>query len=258
MRSCYSEDNKRRSQDKMWSFYYKMRVSESYKDEWAKFLMESVGHTSTPAFYQNITDVLFQQLVKADFSILPNAAAENLNEMTLEEQNALRYVAGYVCRKVREHLETSHYDKKDDMIIAITTELAGDEMNEMGTEAWTNMIDRGGLWHVNDETYELFVNFEDEVKQLMSIPRMTVEECDKKEKLINDICCSSTVQFQWSLLMCDVETDIASTVLKEIVKLYVTIRGFAFASSCLEFYKQAQKESLQKKKALRKEITSKD
>ena len=165
-----------------------MHVSESYKNEWAKFLMESVGHTSALAFYQNITDVLLKELVKADFSILLNAAAGNLNEMILEEQNTLRYVAGYVCRKVREHLETSHYDEKDDMIIAITTELAGNEMNEMGTEALTNMIDRGGLWHVNDETCELFVNFEDEVKQLMSIPRMTVEECDKKEKLFNDIC----------------------------------------------------------------------
>ena len=35
------------------------------------------------------------------------------------------------------------------------------------------------------------------------------------------------------------------TLLKQIVKLYTTIRGFAFVLSCLEIYKQAQKKPLQ-------------
>ncbi len=38
-------------------------------------------------------------------------------------------------------------------------QLAGDEDNQdAGTESWINMLDRGGLWHVNDEVYELFVS----------------------------------------------------------------------------------------------------
>ena len=43
-------------------------------------------------------------------------------------------------------------------------------------------------------------------------------------------------------------------LLKHIVELYVTVRGFAFASSCVELYKQAQKTTFAKKKALRKTL----
>ena len=41
-----------------------------------------------------------------------------------------------------------------------------------------------------------------------------------------------------------------------MVDLYVTIRGFAFAETCLEMYKQAKETTISKKKALRKEIVS--
>ena len=44
------------------------------------------------------------------------------------------------------------------------------------------------------------------------------------------------------------------TVLKMMVELYVTICGFAFASSCLELYKVAHKKKLQKSKALRRKV----
>ena len=46
------------------------------------------------------------------------------------------------------------------------------------------------------------------------------------------------------------------TVLKMMVELYVTIRGFAFASSCIELYKVAHKKKLQKSKALRRKEKS--
>ena len=65
--------------------------------------------------------------------------------LTYEEEKALHYVAGYVCRKLKERLESSSQPNKDDMIVCLM-ELSGDEMNEeRGTEPWTNLIDRGGL-----------------------------------------------------------------------------------------------------------------
>ena len=42
-------------------------------------------------------------------------------------------------------------------MVLLLMECAGDEMDSNdGTEMWLNMIDRGGLWHVNDQTYSLF------------------------------------------------------------------------------------------------------
>lgn len=55
------------------------------------------------------------------------------------------------------------------------------------------------------------------------------------------------------------KTDLVSSfLLKEIVELYVTVRGQAFVSSCMELYKQAHKKTVQKKRALRKELCSSD
>ena len=56
----------------------------------------------------------------------------------------------------------------------------------------------------------------------------------------------------------EMDNDVTSAVLKQIVKLYVTIRGFAFTTSYLELYKQAHKKTLQKKKALRRELCPSD
>ena len=56
----------------------------------------------------------------------------------------------------------------------------------------------------------------------------------------------------------EMDNDVTSAVLKQIVKLYVTIRGFVFTTSCLELYKQAHKKTLQKKKALRRELCPSD
>ena len=43
-------------------------------------------------------------------------------------------------------------------------------------------------------------------------------------------------------------------LLKMIVELYLTIRVFAFAESCLELYKQETKRGNSKSKGIRKEL----
>ena len=37
-------------------------------------------------------------------------------------------------------------------------------------------------------------------------------------------------------------------LLKYLIELYITVQGFAFASSCLELYKQSRKTNLSKQK----------
>ena len=49
-------------------------------------------------------------------------------------------------------------------MVLLLMECAGDEMDsDDGTEMWLNMIDHGGLWHVNDQTYSLFSIMEEEI-----------------------------------------------------------------------------------------------
>ena len=45
-------------------------------------------------------------------------------------------------------------------------------------------------------------------------------------------------------------------MLRQMVNLYVTIRGFAFAETCLEMYNEAKEMNISKKKVLWKEVAS--
>ena len=133
-------------------------------------------------------------------------------------------------------------------------ELAGDELDEdEGNEECINRIDRGGLWHVNDDFYSLFVSMEHKAKQGLKLTS-TIPKENIKKKLKQQIHENSDVQFKWSLLSSETESHVADVIIGKIIDTYVTIRGFAFASGCIEMFKQHQKINLQKKKAIRKEI----
>ena len=56
--------------------------------------------------------------------------------------------------------------------------------------------------------------------------------------------------FKWCIIAAQVEEDVSKLVLQRIVSLNVTVRGFGFASSCLELYKQAQHKTMSKTRAL--------
>ena len=54
--------------------------------------------------------------------------------------------------------------------------------------------------------------------------------------------CSEDVLFQWCLLTVDADNANGKDLLQMIVKLYITIRGFSFASLFVELFKVANKK----------------
>ena len=64
------------------------------------------------------------------------------------------------------------------------------------------------------------------------------------------------VQWEWCLLSQDIDSyEEATAVLNDIVKLWVTIRGFSLAASWLEASKKKENITTQKKTGLRKELS---
>ena len=70
-----------------------------------------------------------------------------------------------------------------------------------------------------------------------------------KTEVKKDILENGDVTFYWSLLSCDWE-DESETLLD----LFLTIRGFSYASTWVEKYKTASAKTLQKSKGLRKSL----
>ena len=80
-----------------------------------------------------------------------------------------------------------------------------------------------------------------------------------KDKLISQLVSSEDVQFYWCIATADFDIRDEKThseLLKYIIDLFVTVCGFAFASSWIEKHKQFGKKSTQRSKSLRKKIYS--
>ena len=119
------------------------------------------------------------------------------------------------------------------------------------------MIDRGGLWQINDDIFSLFVIMEEEIRQKLTKDSASKFKEGTKTEILVGLMQNEELLFQWCVVVrTTVNDDSSPVLLRQIAELYLTVRGFAFATSCLELYKQAHKKTLQKKKALRKELCS--
>ena len=50
------------------------------------------------------------------------------------------------------------------------------------------------------------------------------------------------------------QDDVIQELLKIMADLYIIIRGYSFATSCIEIYKQSMHKGLRRSKGLRKEL----
>ena len=75
-----------------------------------------------------------------------------------------------------------------------------------------------------------------------------------REQVENAVMENDDVLFHWCMLVTDISDTDTAVVLELLVNLWITIRGFSFASAWLELYKQSKKKSLQRSKALQKDI----
>ena len=73
-------------------------------------------------------------------------------QFSYEEENALRYAAGYIPRALRRKLERSSHHLKEELILCLEELVMERDLHEEEDLSvhWTKLIDRGGLKHVSD------------------------------------------------------------------------------------------------------------
>ena len=139
-----------KKKERMWGLFHTFRTS-SFKESWSGFLQATVGHSMSPCFVQYVTTAVFNELIKMEYTVCSKTSDASTSEsskypLTSEEAHALYYVAGYICRKVKLHLDST---SKCDMSACLHQVVAHDDDDD---DDWMNLIDKGGLYHVNDNT----------------------------------------------------------------------------------------------------------
>ena len=173
--------------------------------------------------------------------------------MTSEDANVVRYAAGYVCQKVYNKIEEPRRLNKDELlksIIDLVDADRGQEPSPSLTTACIKEVDRGGLWQVKEGTFMLFQAMEEEVREHFRMGKVSTMGEGYRASVVKNIIENEDVAFYWSLLSTDISNDDADALLLMLVELWVTIRGFSFASGWIELYKQENKKTLQHSKSL--------
>ena len=117
------------------------------------------------------------------------------------EENALRYAAGYVARKVTENIEHSKCPLPLKLKLLSGLEMLCDENSSEhphDSSAWIDMIDRGGLWHVKDIVYPVFYAMEEEMRR--QVHQLSPQHPTLDVKNLQDLLTKNEdVLFYWAM-----------------------------------------------------------
>ena len=117
-------------------------------------------------------------------------------------------------------------------------------------------MDRGGLIHVSDSVFNLFVEIEVVLRSQLRASSAAAS-LGLKEKAIAAILTNHSVLEQWSEFSTNWCKEESDKLLQMIVEHWITVRGFSFTSAFMEAYKQKNKKTVEKSKGLRKNLMGK-
>ena len=238
--------------ERMWTMYYEFRSSE-LKRLWTTV----VTHLQLPLKYNDpwLVQVLSRHFLEK-LILVKNPVSHPssvVKPLTADEHQVLRYVAGYVLVSIRKE-----YSKNSALVEWINQQTDVDDSPRGSfiefTKIWIEKVNRGGLFLVSDCVYELFHAMEQVLRQFLS--RIPEKSHLDKEKAISAMIEDNKIQFYFSVLSCDIDTETSQRVLEDMIRLWITTRGNSYASAIVEQYK-AIKGALKRKKALRKDLKQK-
>ena len=142
-------------------------------------------------------------------------------------------------------------------MIQCLPDISSNTGDDLDCEEWVNMVNRGGLWQINDDVYGVFLTLEEIIRSVLQKEIADQIDDGTKKKIMDKILGDEDLLFQWCFVVrTAVDIEHSEVLMTTIAELYLTVRGYEFASSCLELYKQANEQTLQKKKGLRTKLAS--
>ena len=125
---------------------------------WHDFL-DSASLERDPVLFQYVSDQVIQELIAKHFTVSQTAAPSPVPPLTYEEVNALRYVAGYVCQKVKKNIEASKHAHKGVLLLCLM-DLCDEDKHVSQSADWLHVVNRRGLCLVSETTAVLFREIE--------------------------------------------------------------------------------------------------
>ena len=222
----------------MWSSFHSLQISNAFVKLWHDFL-DAADLEKQQLFVQHVSNKVFQQPIKKKFTVSQEAVSL-VAPLTYEKVNALRYVAGYVCQKVKEKIEEAKHVYKAVFLLCLM-DLYDEDEDVSESADWVHAVNRGGL-HVcliGESTAMLFHEIELVIRRFFHMTGMSEVTTDLRERVKGSVLIDEDVLFHWSILTTDIQDEKAKILLMMIVDLFITIRGLF----CKVFYGVVQAKS---------------
>ena len=251
----------------LWSTFHQLRCSQTFRRSWNTVLEPHISHIQdleSSLCFQLLAD----RIIKASIHEIAEglkapSSPSSTRPLTTTEANGIRYMAGYVAskllkkyRKVSKHQEVQ---LKRGLFVRVLRGMKAE--NQPGepdtlldyTRVWSELIDRGGLYHINDDVFELFENIEMTTRQHVNVKSVADDVPDKDLRMAirEDILKCMPVLCLWDKIagvIPEVYEKYSIELLQIVSDLWITVRGHSFAR---DWNSKFQKKY---KKGTRKEI----
>ncbi|XP_033111493.1 uncharacterized protein LOC117112516 [Anneissia japonica] len=247
---------------------FEISMDRNLRDNWRTILREQGGHDLRNSLvcnfvYVQLVNSIHSQLISMRQGEINRTVIEKDRGLTEEEIQIVRYVSGFIPFAL-----VKHYRKHKNGISKIYREILqswkavegeGDSFFEH-SDKWVNMQDRGGLFHVNDTVFRLFMAMEIvSKKHLLKDDLKKFRNVNMQHTLMVEIVNDAKVQNCWCNVTKNLIAGELSINLLHIVSSYwAKIRCKHFLNACMNLIKKNDSQMSKKHdKGLRKNLASK-
>ena len=125
--------------EKMWSLFHQMRSETPFQSRWIQFL-EKHSMPQEPLFYQHVTTKAFTALLKLQCELEIESPFEKtapITNLNHEEENAVRYIGGYILRSLRTKAKKEKLPSYKKRLTILTEMSLRSQKNGLGV--WTEV-----------------------------------------------------------------------------------------------------------------------
>ena len=225
---------------------------------WTTFLSSIKEHLSS-FIQQRVNQKLYESLISRSLPPLSSSSQPQPRTILREDElNIVRYAAGYVPHKLlKKHNKSDSVKSANFAECLIKMAVSGDETSLLQyTVTSTKLINRGNLFEISDSTFLFFQQVElivqNKLKFALQSSTHHMNDVQVKDDIFNSVLEAENVQLCWSILSADIcKQEHCDELLREIVDMWIAIRGHSIAGAGLEIYKQCKHKTTKKQKSLR-------
>ena len=252
------------------SKFYQLVVNKEEVQKWNELLL-NLGCSSPHSLilFNFVADSFLTQILShyGSQAEIESLDMEKLN-LSKDEEQTLYYVAGYLVFSLKQNMRTS--TSKPNPLVALLDSWGSKDSSkcqDLGIEeyvrAWVEQVDRGGLFKVNSQFYQVIVKIEKLARTILNLNLFATYSGENlKDVLRKKFMACSVLLNSWKNLTISLDEHVRSKLFQKLITKWINVRANAFVKVWLQQYKwkkskQGEKVTEQGEPSLRKGLSKK-